>query len=228
MWSCGGNRYGQLGIGAVPRIMEACRGFLKLLPLPQVRWRHLRRSLRKQLSRPQQMLLEPSRWRPVRPRIVDFALLGGSASRTRGTHGIEAVEGLEQGAPAGGISGSLEKTESDSVQPVFLLALRCGAHHVICLTRPPGTARYSEPLPLRFVHCVSVRHGETSQVMTEGWSGRASLGWEESKRTLEAAKTCLSVSGGVLLLEGSPHLGARPTAPNYRRSFSRNGGAIRQ
>ncbi|CAE7948641.1 HERC1 [Symbiodinium sp. KB8] len=71
VWSCGGNQYGQLGIGE----MEASSQILT-------------------------------------PRIVDFALLGGSASRTRGTHGIEAVEGLE-----------------------------CGAHHVICLTRPPGHDR---------------------------------------------------------------------------------------
>jgi len=71
LWSCGGNQYGQLGIGE----MEASSQILT-------------------------------------PRIVDFALLGGSASRTRGTHGIEAVEGLE-----------------------------CGAHHVICLTRPPGHDR---------------------------------------------------------------------------------------
>ena len=31
----------------------------------------------------------------IRPKIIDFALLGGSASRMRGTHGIETVEGLE-------------------------------------------------------------------------------------------------------------------------------------
>ena len=194
MWSCGGNQYGQLGIGTVPRMMAACCGFLKLLPHPQVRWRHLRRSSRKQLSRPQRMLRETQ---SQRPRIVDFALLGGSASRTRGTHGIEAVEGLEQGA-----SGSLRSLASQKARRIcsgLAESPRCGAHHVICLTRPPGTERAST---------AALRVSGTSQVTTEGWSGREILGWEE----LATTHASLRVSGGALLLEGSAHLGARPTS----------------
>ena len=135
-----------------------------------------------------------------RPRIVDFALLGGSASRTRGTHGIEAVEGLEQGA-----SGSLREPQepclTESTRGIcsgLAESPRCGAHHVICLTRPPGTERASTAL----------RVSGTSQVTTEGWSGREILGWEE----LATTHASLRVSGGALLLEGSAHLGARPTS----------------
>ncbi|CAJ1381853.1 unnamed protein product [Effrenium voratum] len=71
LWSCGGNLYGQLGLGQSGE------------------------------ESPQALV----------PQVVDFH---GEcpASRNRGTHGVLAVEGLE-----------------------------CGAHHVICLTRPPGQDR---------------------------------------------------------------------------------------